>query len=101
MLEGSLLSIITFFPLFGAVILALIPRGDDEFVAGNAKWVALFATGASFLLSLFLLAGFDASDTGFQFVEDREWILGLKYKMGVDGISVLFVRKLMLMVVIL
>ena len=35
--------------------------------------------------------GFDPADTGFQFVEEHEWILGLTYKMGVDGISVLFV----------
>jgi NADH-quinone oxidoreductase subunit M len=35
--------------------------------------------------------GFDPRDTGFQFVEEREWILGLTYKVGVDGISVLFV----------
>ena len=91
MLEGTLLSLITFFPLVGAAILALFLRGDDENVARNAKSVALFATGASLLVSLFLLAGFDPSNTDFQFVEEREWILGLKYKMGVDGISVLFV----------
>jgi NADH-quinone oxidoreductase subunit M len=42
-------------------------------------------------MSLFLLVGFDPSDTGFQFVEEREWIFGLTYKVGVDGISVLFV----------
>ncbi|MCV6595226.1 MAG: NADH-quinone oxidoreductase subunit M [Silicimonas sp.] len=91
MLEGSLLSVITFFPLVGAAILALFLRGEDEFVARNSKWVALFATGGSLFFSLFLLAGFDASNTDFQFVEDATWILGLKYKMGVDGISVLFV----------
>ncbi|MCO5128862.1 MAG: NADH-quinone oxidoreductase subunit M, partial [Rhodobacteraceae bacterium] len=38
-----------------------------------------------------LLTGFDPADTGFQFVEERDWIMGLKYKVGVDGISVLFV----------
>jgi NADH-quinone oxidoreductase subunit M len=42
-------------------------------------------------VSLFILFDFDPSNTGFQFVEEREWLLGLKYKMGVDGISVLFV----------
>jgi NADH-quinone oxidoreductase subunit M len=42
-------------------------------------------------VSLFLLTGFDPADTGFQFVEEHDWILGLQYKMGVDGISVLFV----------
>ena len=87
----NLLSIITFTPLVAAVILAVFLRGDDEAARANAKWLALIATGATFLISLFLLAGFDPSDTGFQFVEEGDWILGLTYKVGVDGISVLFV----------
>jgi NADH-quinone oxidoreductase subunit M len=53
--------------------------------------VALIATSITFLVSLFILSGFDSSDTGFQMVEEREWLMGLKYKLGVDGISVLFV----------
>ncbi|MDP3959889.1 MAG: NADH-quinone oxidoreductase subunit M [Pseudorhodobacter sp.] len=88
---ANLLSIITFIPSVAAVILALFLRGDDAAAALNAKWLALLATSATFLVSLFVLAGFDPADTGMQFVEDRTWILGLKYKMGVDGISVLFV----------
>ncbi len=88
---SSLLSIITFIPLLGAVILALFLRGDDEAAQRNAKWLALIATTATFVVSIFLYAGFDPANTGFQFVEEREWILGFQYKMGVDGISVLFV----------
>ena len=87
----NLLSIITFIPLVAAAILALFLRGDDEAAQRNAKWLALLATSATFLISLFLLTGFDPADTGFQFVEEYDWILGLQYKMGVDGISVLFV----------
>ena len=87
----NLLSIITFLPLVAAAILALFLRGDDGAARRNAKWLALLATSATFLLSLFLLTGFDPADTGFQFVEEYDWILGLQYKMGVDGISVLFV----------
>ena len=88
---NNLLSIVTFLPLVAAAILGLFLRGDDAAARRNAKWLALLATTATFLISLFLLAGFDPADTGFQFVEDHEWILGLHYKMGVDGISVLFV----------
>ncbi|WP_298910754.1 NADH-quinone oxidoreductase subunit M [uncultured Aliiroseovarius sp.] len=88
---NNLLSIITFLPLVAAVILALFLRGDDEAAARNAKYLALAATVATFLFSLLVLVGFDPADTGFQFVEEGEWIMGLKYKMGVDGISVLFV----------
>ncbi len=88
---GNLLSIVTFIPALAALILAVFLRGDDEAAQRNAKWVALVATGATFLVSLFILFGFNPENTGFQFVEERDWLLGLKYKMGVDGISVLFV----------
>ncbi|MDF3607370.1 NADH-quinone oxidoreductase subunit M [Paracoccus sp. DMF-8] len=86
-----LLSIITFLPIVAAAIMALLLRGDDGAAARNAKWLALITTTATFLISLIVLIGFDPANTGFQFVEDREWIMGLKYKMGVDGISILFV----------
>jgi NADH-quinone oxidoreductase subunit M len=87
----NLLSIITFLPAVAALILALFLRGEDEAAQRNAKWVALAATTATFLASLFLIAGFDPKDTGFQFVESRQWIMGFNYKLGVDGISILFV----------
>ncbi len=88
---GNLLSLTTFIPLLGAAILALFLRGDDEAAQRNAKWVALVVTSATFLVSLFIWFGFDPNNTDFQFVEERPWLLGLQYKMGVDGISVLFV----------
>jgi NADH-quinone oxidoreductase subunit M len=88
---NSLLSLVTFLPLIGAVVLLVFLRGEDELAQRNAKLLALFTTTATFLLSLFVLAGFDPSNTDFQFVEERAWLGGLTYKMGVDGISVLFV----------
>ena len=87
----NVLSIITFIPAVAAAIMAVFLRGDDMAAQRNAKWLALLATGATFLVSLFVLAEFDPANTDFQFVEEYGWILGLKYKMGVDGISVLFV----------
>ncbi len=87
----NLLSIITFIPAVAAIIMALFLRGDDVAAQKNAKWLALLATSATFLVSLFILAGFEPANTEMQFVEEYDWILGLKYKMGVDGISVLFV----------
>jgi len=87
----NLLSIITFVPLVAAAILALFLRGEDAAAQTNAKWLALIATTATFLVSLFLIAQFDPADTGFQFVEERDWIMGLTYRVGVDGISILFV----------
>ena len=87
----NLISFITFLPLVAALILALFLRGDDAAAQTNAKWVALLATTITFIASLLLLEGFDPQNTGFQFVEQSPWILGLTYKLGVDGISVLFV----------
>jgi NADH-quinone oxidoreductase subunit M len=87
----NLLSVVTFIPAVAALVLGLFLRGDDAAAQQNAKWTALFATTATFLMSLFVLLRFDPADTGFQFVESYEWIFGLQYKMGVDGISVLFV----------
>ena len=87
----NLLSIVTFMPALAALILAIFLRGDDEAANRNAKWVAMATTSITFLVSLFILFQFDPNDTGFQFVEEGEWIMGLSYKMGVDGISVLFV----------
>ena len=87
----NLLSIITFTPLIAAAILAAFLRGDDAAARRNVKTLALFASTVTFIVSLFVLFGFDPNDTGFQFVEERTWLLGLNYRMGVDGISVLFV----------
>jgi NADH-quinone oxidoreductase subunit M len=90
-LMDNLLSIVTFVPALAALILGVFLRGEDAAAQRNAKWVAMFATSATFLVSLFILFEFDPGNTGFQFVEEAEWLLGLQYKMGVDGISVLFV----------
>jgi NADH-quinone oxidoreductase subunit M len=87
----NLLSLVTFLPLIGAVVLLVFLRGEDEAATRNAKLLALFTTTATFLLSLFIYFGFDPANTGFQFVEESPWLGGLTYKMGVDGISVLFV----------
>ena len=85
------LSLLIALPLIGAGILALLLRGEDEAAQRNAKWIAMAITGACFLLSLYLWVEFDPNDVGFQFVEEAEWLLGLQYKVGVDGISILFV----------
>jgi NADH-quinone oxidoreductase subunit M len=87
----NLLSIVTFIPAVAALIMAVFLRGDDEAARKNAKWIALFATSATFFVSLFILAGFDRNNTDFQMVENATWLMGLQYKMGVDGISILFV----------
>ncbi|HEY3799591.1 MAG TPA: NADH-quinone oxidoreductase subunit M [Caulobacteraceae bacterium] len=90
----GILSLTTFLPLAGvAAILALKAFGaNDEARAANAaRWIALAVTLATFALSILLVAQFDGANPGFQFLEDAPWFAGLHYRMGVDGISVLFV----------
>ena len=86
-----LISIITFLPLIGALILLFGVRGDDEQAHRNARYVALWTTLATFLISLPVLFGFRRAGHGFQFVERREWLGPLSYHVGVDGLSILFV----------
>ena len=88
---NNILSIATFIPLVAAVIMGVLLRGDDKSAQISAKWLALTATLATLLISLAILFGFDPKNTNFQFVEEHNWLLGMNYKMGVYGISVLFV----------
>jgi len=88
---NNLLSLVTFLPMIGAAVLMIFLRGDDEMARRNAKMVALAVTIATFILSLFIIAQFNPQNPDFQLVEEAAWLGGLRYKMGVDGISVLFV----------
>jgi NADH-quinone oxidoreductase subunit M len=88
---SNLLTLITFLPLIGALILVAFLRGNDAMAQLNAKRLALLVTTATFLLSLAVLTQFDPSNPDFQFVEEGEWMAGLTYKMGVDGLSLPFV----------
>src|SRR5208283_4748717 len=87
-----ILSLITWLPLVGCAVMMMV-RGDDETVASNARWTALWTSLLVFILSLVLWVKFDPSDAGFQFNEHVAWLPEYKvgYSMGVDGISVLFV----------
>ncbi len=87
-----LLSILTFGPLVGAAIIALLP-GDEATVAANARWTALWTSLVIFLISILLWTRFDQRVAGYQFVERVNWLPDFRvaYSVGVDGISVLFV----------
>jgi NADH-quinone oxidoreductase subunit M len=84
----GVLSLVTFAPLLGALLVAVQNREAN----GNARWIALYFTLFTFGVSLWIWVNFDKANPGFQFVEELDWLGGaIKYKMGVDGISVLFV----------
>ena len=86
------LTILTFLPLMGAGFLMLV-HGDEELVIRNSRNVALWVTGSTFAMSLFILANFDPAAPGYQFEDRGEWLAldGIGYHMGVDGISMPFV----------
>ena len=90
----GILSLITYAPLVGVAAIMLIKLfgGQSETrVAQASRWIALVATLVTLAVSVLLVARFNAADPGFQFVEEAPWFAGLNYRMGVDGISVLFV----------
>ncbi len=91
MTDWPILSTVTFLPLVGALLILLI-KDDSEASRRNIRNVALLTTIFVFILSLVVWAGFDNSNSGFQMVEQVDWMGGgISYHMGVDGISVLFV----------
>ncbi len=87
-----LLSLITWLPMVGGLVILSI-RGDEKTVASNARWTALWTSLIVLVLSLVIWVKFDRAEAGFQFVENVAWLPEYKvsYKMGIDGISVLFV----------
>ncbi|QKD03296.1 NADH-quinone oxidoreductase subunit M [Mesorhizobium loti] len=91
MTAWPILSLVTFLPLVG-VLLILFINDDSENARRNIRAIALLTTTFTFIISLFIWTGFDNSQAGFQFVEKVAWLdSGISYHMGVDGISMLFV----------
>ena len=86
---SPILSLVTFLPLVGVLFIMFLP--DDQSGRRNARWIALFVTTFTFALSLLIWINFDTSTPAYQFVEEHAWFGAFKYKMGVDGISMLFV----------
>ncbi|MBH68300.1 MAG: NADH-quinone oxidoreductase subunit M [Rhodospirillaceae bacterium] len=90
--DWPILSLVTFLPLAGCFFI-LLTRGDEATIARNAKYIALWTSVPTFLISLLIWVNFDPTTAEFQLVERVEWIpqANISYKMGVDGISLFFV----------
>jgi NADH-quinone oxidoreductase subunit M len=84
---APVLSLVTFLPLAGALFVSLLSRDAVQ----NIRYATLWTTLITFLISLLIWINFDTTSPGFQFIEERAWLGSIKYKMGVDGISMLFV----------
>ena len=86
-----ILSSITFLPLIGAFFIFLTKEEKNEINKG-AIYVSLFTSFVNLILCIFLWFSFDNSTSEFQFVEEFSWISGfIKFKFGIDGISILFI----------
>ena len=85
-----IVSALILLPTIGSLFLIFSKSNDQS--NSTIKYVALFTSVVNFLLSIYLWFLFDETTSAFQFVEDREWLIGIvNYKVGVDGISILFV----------
>ena len=85
-----ILSSLILLPSIGALFIFFSKSSNEKYQ--SSKYIALFISIANFLLSIYLWSVFDKSATEFQYVENREWLSGyVNYKVGVDGISILFI----------
>ncbi len=87
----NILSVVTFLPLVGALLILLVKLSTKSDGAGMARWVALGTTLVTLAVSTVLVLAFDSTNPGYQFVEQYAWFAGASYHLGVDGISILFV----------
>src|SRR6185295_17015507 len=90
-MNWPILSVVTFLPLFGALLVMLLVRGNERLARGTARWVALWATLVTFAISLVMMWRFDPGVAEFQYVEKHAWLGFANYHLGVDGISLPFV----------
>ena len=85
------LTLLTFFPLLGVLILFFIPSDNKNAL----RWTALGVTLATFGISLWVLTMFNASNPSLQLVAKYNWITvagwNIQYHLGIDGLSILLV----------
>ncbi len=84
----DVLSLVTFLPLFGAIVIALMPSRAH----GMIRWFSLLLTTGVFVFSLKLVQGFE-TNADMQMMVDAPWLpsLGISYQVGIDGISLFLV----------
>jgi len=85
-----ILSSITLLPAIGALFILFSKSEKNE--NKNAINLSIFTAVINLILAIFLWHSFDKNFVGFQFVEEQNWISGfIKFKFGIDGISILFI----------
>ena len=84
-----ILSTLIFLPLLSSFFIFLSKENKNN---NGAIYISLFSSLATFILSLFIWYSFDPMSSEFQFLEEKKWINSfIKFKLGVDGISILFI----------
>lgn len=90
-MNAWMLTLVTFFPLLGALVILALPEERTR----AQRWTALFFSLGAFGISLWMLSLFDASNPELQLVVRLPWIRisswTIEYHLGVDGLSVLLV----------
>jgi NADH-quinone oxidoreductase subunit M len=90
-----LLTLVTFLPLLGAAFIAWLGLGkrpeDRAKIDRNVRWIALWTTLATLAVACVMVAYYNPHLPDYQFVESIPWFQGATYRMGVDGVSILFV----------
>tara|TARA_B100000470_G_C19787508_1_gene390582 strand:+ start:41 stop:1525 length:1485 start_codon:yes stop_codon:yes gene_type:complete len=85
-----IISALILLPMIGSIFLFFSKDSSEN--KSTTKYVALFTSVVNFLLSIYLWFLFDSTISDFQFIEDRNWLVGfVNYKVGIDGISILFI----------
>ncbi len=83
--QNSAITITTFLPILGAVVILFMPKEKDKAVRG----LAIVFTGAALVFAVAMALGFEHGKDGLQYVLDVKWIpvIGARYHVGIDGIS--------------
>ena len=88
-MDFPILSTLIFLPLVSSLFI-FISRGQKN--NNSAIYISLFSSLATFILSLFVWYSMDYASADFQFLEEQSWINDfIKFKLGIDGISILFI----------
>ena len=90
-MDFPILSSLILLPSVGALFL-LFAKESSTKSQQTIKYVSLFVSFVNFFISIYLWQQFDKSISQFQFIEEKIWLDGfINYKVGVDGISILFI----------
>jgi NADH-quinone oxidoreductase subunit M len=85
-MNETILTLVTFLPAAGALLLMLMPRNDRAL-----RWVALIVSLVTFAFAVHLPTHYDYGTRDFQFQTNVSWIdvanIRINYHLGVDGIS--------------